>query len=519
MWSIDLTRRRWSRLNAKQDRSSKSSPLLVLLSTAHAGHDLVVQRCERSAAIGVQPGMTLAHARALLDDVPVHLEPDDPSRSMQALRALALWAARFSPVVAIDPPDGLLIDIGGCQHLFGGEKPMLRRLLKELHRMGFDARAASAPTFACAWAMARFARPALSTVAAGGVIEALSPLPIPALRIDDKSVSALAELGVQQIGQLLKLPRRALPSRFGNQLLLRLDQALGAAMEMIEPVRAEPPAAAERDFDGPTRNPQAIALTVRKLLGKLCNRLHCRESGTRQITIELVRVDAAPIAIAIRLSYASRQTEHLWHLVRPRLEKVNLGFGVERITATASHCRKLPHRQNSCWQDHSRSAGKINEMIDAMVNRLGARLVTRMTPIESHIPERAAHHHTAMSTPDSPDRTPKAAIIDTDRPTLLLVRPRPIRVMAAGSQDRNALRFGDPVVPEGPPIWFHMDGQDHHVAASAGPERIEPEWWNHRCPTMVSTRDYFKIQDDQGRWLWIYRELKTGWWFVHGQWA
>jgi protein ImuB len=488
-----------------------------------ASRQLVARCCDRAAAAGVRQGMTLAHARALLSADHLTVADFDPAGDLARLHALARWATRFTPLVTADPPDGLLLDVAGCQRLFRGERALVDRLIRDVERLGFQCRPAVAPTFGCAWAMARFAQPRQHTpsVPDDGVRQALVNLPVAGLRLDEATQTALRELGIESIGQLLDLPRRSLPARFGETLLLRLDQALGQAVETIDPVRFTELPRSEMVFDGPTTQLKAIDLAVRRLLDDLANQLEHRGCGVRQLDLTLARSDAGPVAVTVNLSRPSRNAKHLWSLLAPRLEQADLGFGIERVELVARHVGRLRHRQLRQWSEpsdrHADADESLGELFDTMISRLGPARVTRVRNIETHLPERAFDHqpiHQAAG--PHGDDTPRA--LPHDRPSMLFRRPEPAMVVA--------------VAPDGPLSRLRWRRQDHPVVTCRGPQRISREWWRHpttragpstaaKRPDALApaTRDYFMVQTATGQWLWVFRQLETGCWFVHGLWA
>lgn len=454
--------------------------------------------------------MTLAHARAVLGHGAVGVEPFEPAHDRLALIALARWATRFSPLVAADPPDGLLMDITGCERLFGGHDRLLERVVREVGHMSFTVRVAVAPTFGCAWAVARFAQGDRVVVAQDGIRQALGVLPIRALRVSHDTQEALAQVGVHRIDQLLALGRSSLSVRFGADLLWRLDQALGQVVEVIQPVRTHQPPRVGRVFDGPVTRLEVITTTVKQLLAVLCRELQRGESGARCVVVQLERIDLQPVCVTVNLGRPSRDTAHLWTLIEPKLERVHMGFGVEVVTVVATQTGRLVHRQHrSWWSDGPENDGRVGQAmahtLDLMTNRLGAGRVVYAQPVASHLPEQAIRHQPA--TGHSPHVDPDTVATWWSRPSLLLDRPEPIQVIA--------------LQPEGPPVWLCWGGAGRRIVQSLGPERIAAQWW--RCLADSSgvwgTRDYFKIQDEYGRWLWVYRQLDRGHWFIHGQWA
>ena len=467
--------------------------------------------------------MSVAHARALLAKGAVRVEPYAPHREAAALCAMAGWARRFSPIVATDPPDGLLLDITGCQRLFGGERRLVDTVAEAVERLGFRTRAALASTFGCARAVARFGRHERSVVPAGAESEVLAGLPVEALRLDEGTAGALCEVGIEQIGHVFGLPRAELAERFGADLLRRLDQATGEAAEAIDPLHVVDPPSVARTLAGPTTRLETIMLVVRELVSELAQQLQQRESGARRIDLELGCIDAAPVRRTVLLSRPSRDCKHLWSLLRPKVESAHLGFGVERVVLAAPRIGRLRHEQVEQWLTGSgdcRLDRDFGELLDTLSGRLGSDRVTRVEPAETHIPERAFLHRPAGET--ARRQVSPARVTGADRPSLLLARPEPIEAMA--------------LTPDGPPSWLRWRGCEHTIVASFGPERVGCEWWKGRSDEATkrrsdeggrrsdeATRDYFKVQDERGRWLWVYRTRgspgATSRWFVHGEWG
>jgi protein ImuB len=315
------------------------------------------------------------------------------------------------------------------------------------------------------------------------------------------------------------VPRDQIPSRFGDALLLRLDHALGQAWEHLEPIRPVPPIVVQRVFDGPATQPEAIAITARELLGELIAKCDERQHGVRRLTLELSRVDTTPERVTVTLSRATRNTKHLWSLLVPRLERANLGYGVDEVTLAAPRTSKIRYEQARKWNDagggdSAAAAQAVSELIDTLSNRLGAERVWRIVPVASHVPERVAEAYPAgIERPPLFPASPASlvshagdAVTCADRPSVLLDPPEPVRVIA--------------VSPDGPIAVVHWRDEDHAVMTTVGPERVSPEWWRVReSGATPPTRDYFKVQDERGVWLWLYRDLIEPNWFVHGVWA
>lgn len=480
----------------------------MVLWRADGQRQLVACRCEVAARAGVRVGMTITEARALLPTDSggagsTRIEAFDPERNLAVLRAMAGWAHRFSPTVALDGEDGLSLDITGCERLFRGEARLVGMLVEGAMALGFSARAAAAPTFGCARAVARFGVERAVVVGAEQVRGVLGPLPVRALGMDEKTEAALQEVGIERIEHVMRLPRGSLPARFDDGILLRLDQTLGQGIETIAPVRVRGAVVVSRVFDGPTVQTEAIGLATRGLIAELSEELLSRESGVRRVELTLDRADLAPARMSVELSRPSRDVRHLWRLIAPGLERVHLGYGVDRIELRAARVAKLAHEQAEAWADgpgRSADAERAGaELIDTLAGRLGAGVVQRIELVESHIPERAWRLRGATAEESRVSRG--ARVTGADRPTVVFDPPPMARVMS--------------VTPDGPVIGVGFEGEELRITACIGPERIAGEWWRDDRPA----RDYFKVRDQHGRWLWVCREVERGRWFVHGVWA
>jgi protein ImuB len=512
--------------------------------------------------------MSLAHARALIPAAEVF--PFDPHRAYDCLEKLAFWAMRFSPVVAMEGkealrgkpgagsqkqdsrdgftsgswllasgfPPSLLLDISGAAHLFGGETLLLHEIAARLDRLGFTARLAAAPSIGAAWALSHFGPDAIAIVGPDHLRYALAKLPIAALRIEESICQTLKNVGIACI-EHLRLPRESLLARFGPALLQRLDQAFNREPELITPIRPLTPLAFVRNFEGAICELEPLMLNVQEVLEYLCQQLAGQESGVRTLELYCERMDAPPVSFSISLGRPSRRPAHLWSLLRPKMETLNMGFGIESVTLSATWTAKLRHQQNALRHDGSANpwagdAGDdiaLRECLDTLINRLGRKRVLLAQPRESHIPERALTHvpldedqqRETQRHKGTKTQREKQAILSSSLsafvPSCLSVFPssRPSLLF-----DRPELAEAIALQPDHPPQRIYWRDQEHDVISAVGPERLEPEWWREkRCRknTTLNARDYFKIQTSTGCWLWLFREDHSRHWFVHGMWT
>lgn len=226
------------------------------------------------------------------------VEDLDAAGDARALQQLAFHFLRiYAPIVAADPPDGLVLDTAGADHLHGNEALMLSGMVNRLHAAGFAARAAIADSWGAAHALARFSREAISIVPPGGQRAAISGLPLAALRLEERVVSGLKVLGFRTIGELAEAPRAPLTLRFGPELVRRLSQAFGEIGEPIEPVRVAELVEVRRAFPEPIAAAETIARYSQKLVTALCAALEKRGLGARRVDLVLHRVDSGLQAI------------------------------------------------------------------------------------------------------------------------------------------------------------------------------------------------------------------------------
>ncbi len=460
---------------------------------------MVTAADEASLALGLHIGMPVSKAQALVPNLLI--EAANAKGDAESLERLALWVLeRASPMVAVDPPDGLVIDSTGADHLHGGEAEMLDALLGRLMMSGVNARAAIADTWGAAHALARFAADPTYISDVGTVEAAILPLPLEALRLPAALASGLRDLGFSTIGDLLGQPRGPLTRRFGPELCRRLDQALGDAGEPIVPLRPEWLIEVRRAFAEPIGAAETIARYIAKLVEMLCAVLEERGLGARRLDLLCHRVDNRIEAVRVGLAVPQRDPKRLTRLLCDKIETIAPGFGIEIMTLTATLAEPLGTVQISTLDA---TAPDLSGLIDVLANRVGQRGIYRVAPVASDVPERSVQRIAALAEDTGagwPDHWP--------RPSRLLHKPEPIETMA--------------LLPDHPPNWIAWRGVRRRVRRADGPERIFGEWWT-RDAEMIAVRDYFRIEDEAGERYWIFRagdgeNAATGShrWFLHG---
>jgi protein ImuB len=491
-----------------------------VLTVAGAGGPRIAALNEAAEAAGLVPGEPLADARAKAEFLQVRNV--DTAADDAALHRLALWATRYTPTASPydedNGADGFFLDVEGAAHLFGGEAPLITDLARRLQKLGLPARLAVASTPGVAWALSRFHPSALFILPPRQEAEALSPLPIKALRLAPDTRAALHRLGFKTVGALLDKPRAPFAARFRAELLRRIDQALGRVDEPLVPVIAPPVYHCLRYLLEPIGTQDTVVALARRLMQTLAHVLMRDDAGARALRLSLYNVDGAVEAVDIALTLPTRDADHVARLIALKLEALaamrDAGFGFEAVGLAVTRAERMTARQTefTTVAEDSDRAERCAALIDALRQRLGPASVRRFEPVASHIPEQAE-----FLSPATGETTTWPAAEGKARPLLMLPQAEPAEVTA--------------LVPEGPPRRFCWRGVTYDLAGAQGPERIGPEWW--RAPAHVCasgrqgalTRDYFLVEDAGGHRFWLFREGLYGRetaaarWFVHGLFA
>ena len=413
----------------------------------------------------------------------------DPSAApADPLSELALWCQQYSPLTAIDPPNGVLIDITGCAHLFGGEARM--RLHIEARLPG--SRSAIADTAAAAWGLARYGAPGS---------EDLGPLPLAALRLDPVTVRKLRRVGIRRIGELRRLPRAELTAGYGAEPLRRLALAFGQAPEGQKFISPPPDWREIEHYAEPIFAPQQLQAALTRLAPKLCGRLGNAGRGVTQLVARFYRIDSQCPEFLLRFASPTHDECHIRRLLIEKLTGIDPGFGVEAVSLTAVATEACPPLQRSTEQP----APDYSQAIDTILNRLGPKNFWRVKPHASHIPERQIRRLAVMQ---KPERWSKPL---QPRPVQLLAKPAAITAIAP--------------VPDDPPVTFSWRGKTHRIRRATGPERIARDWWtrahDNARPEVDHVRDYYEVEDTSGARFWVFRAgthdgISPPRWYLHG---
>lgn len=473
------------------ERVLRSRPVEAPFALTHRQSNTERVYCLNSAAEkqGLQKGIGLGEARVLCPGLQTGAA--EPRADAHFMQVLARWAGQYCPWVGVEE-DALALDITGAAHLRGGESPLLADMANRLGRAGLSHRAGLADTRGAAWALARNGG---GIAPPGDALSRLAPLPVSALRLPAATCNSLQRLGIRTVKDLSTLPRPTLARRFGGEVLLRLDQALGVVPEPVSPLPPPAPFAFRMTLPEPIGLLSDVTAGLERLLAQLCSRLEAREVGARRLLFTARRVDMGHVQAEVRLARPMRDATRMARLFERGLEALEAGYGIDQIRLEAVEVEKLPLRQLS-----NHNTGKSDELADIITrlgNRIGLENITRFLPADSHLPERS--FTTAPAAYSEAANTGWA--VSTPRP-LLIFPPEPI----AGQGPHPPARF------RWRRLWLC-------VAEAIGPERIAPEWWFDHPGWRSGVRDYWRVLTIEGQRLWLFFTPQNPGWFVEGEFA
>ena len=445
----------------------------------------------------MRPGQTVALAQASVPNLTV--VEAAPEADAAALGRLAVWALRYTPLVALDGEDGLVLETTGADHLAGGEAALLSDLLARLRKAGLSARGALSSSWLLSRGLARYGAGTDGPgriVPPGGEADAAAGLPVAALGLGDDATRSLRRLGLDRIGLAAGAPRASLARRFGPDAATALSRLGGDLPEPFEPVAAPELIAARLVLAEPIAHSAGVEASLTCLADDLCARLRSRGLGLRVADLVTTRVDGVASALRVRAAAPTRDPAHLRRLFAEHLGTIDPGFGIERLALVALRTDRVAARQRSTEDER---APPLAPLVDRIGARVGRGRVYRLLPTEADLPERSCRAAGPLGAPPGAlwDRKP--------RPALLVEPPEPADVIA--------------LLPDHPPRRFAWRGRSHLVVRADGPECVMGEWW--RTDEEVGlTRDYYRVETEEGGRYWLFRARDeaagTAVWFVHG---
>lgn len=446
--------------------------------------------------LGLSKGQAIADARAIAPDLQV--KDLDAALANKALEKLGRWCIRFSPVVGLDPPDGLILEVSGCAHLWGGEEKYLQAIKAKIESFGISIRMAMADTIGVAWALAHFGTLQVHIVHNRSIQDFLE-LPVAALRIDETIQDQLQILGLRFIRQLIALPLTVLSKRFPALLCERIRQANGEIEEYFTPIELPEPFAIRLPCMEPIITRTGVNIALEKAMTDLIQQLQQHQQGIRKAMFTAFAADGKQYDAEIMTNRPSLNTTHLLKLFALRLDRIEYSAGIDVFMLRATLTESYQPTQEKIWKGRAGlQHQQISEWVDQISMRYGTAAVSRYLPSEHHLPEKAFRESKSLQeNPTSPWHVPAR------RPIQLVHPPEKIEVTAP--------------IPDYPPMMFRHKGKLHKIITADGPERIEQEWWVGNG----KHRDYYIVEDEEGKRYWLFRsghydEAKTYTWYLHG---
>jgi len=494
---------------------------------------------------GLNIGQPLQDAKAICPELMTRVR--SVKCELTFLHALCRWYTQFTPWVAVDNYDGVILNIKGCAHLFGGEEGMLDLIVSRTETFGLTVTSGVADTVGGAWALARFTpKPtesylksnsidqearatrsratkkiqiddtkqqvtqllknnAIRIAPAGNTYNSLAKLPIASLRIENKIVTKLNQLGLKSVKDLLKQPRAPLARRFGPTLIARLDQALGHVPETISPITDKKHFGVRISFPEPIGLIEDIKNAIEKLLIRLCNKLKTAVLGFQELKIDLGFSNNETQSLLVSLACFTNDPERIFSVLLLKLGEIKPNFGIDIIRLEAINVGPITQSQSINNLDlHEKVIKNQNNVLKNLITRLGTKVgldaIIRHIPAQSHIPEKSWQVLNAAWSNYDMKSWPTS---NRNRPSFLW----PPEALEVPKHSRLEDHF----------IWRK---KLYQVKTKLGPERIAPEWWIEDNNWRSGVRDYWQVRCNDGEFLWLFyahgAQLPGGW-FCHGK--
>lgn len=479
-----------------------------MLHTSSTSRSPRVVTCSRKAMQqGVRSEMPLAEAQSLVRRG--RFLEQDAGADRLGLQQLAWECQQFTPRAGMDEsdePDCLFLDVSGCEHLYQDVRELCDSISRHFRLRKYFVRGACAPTWGAAYCLARHTalRDPFEIASADELPSRLSAAPLEGLRLPQKTLTIMAECGLERIGQLLELPRSSLPSRFGPQLLRRLDQSLGVVEELLTPEFPPQLCLIRQRWEFPLHEMEAIDLALQQLLQQVVTELHRRQALTQEIRVKWTMDTGESPTVRVRLLKPTTSQVKLWELLSLRRERLSLIGGVSCIEIEATPTRSDVVRRTTLFEQGDSREAELTHLIERLSLRLGEESVLRYWLLPEAQPELALVGEPWLTQENREALHPRPTTSGSDAclqaPTLplrLFSPPEPIT--GRGSESAPLTRF-------------RWRGREYRVTLCSWPERIETGWWRTRSVH----RDYYRIETDDGMRLWVFRDRGSLQWSLHG---
>lgn len=469
----------WLPLEVCAGSAPAAGPQAVFVEAGQSG--LLLSVDDTALALGLRSGMPVNAALALVPDLVLH--PRRPERERDAFEALASRAGHYSPMVSPEPEDALLLEVGGSLKLFGGLRRLRSGLQEEAAALGHRIVIAGAPTPRAALWLARARRPVILRAAA--LPAELGSVPLTASGWPERSIRRLRQMGIATLGECLRLPRQGFARRFGPEKLRELEQGFGRDIE-IRPLHRPAALFRERlELEVESRDLARILPGLQMLLDRLGLCLRARQAGVRLLWFRFFDAAGHESRRCLRLRQASADIPLLFELLRLRLEAEPVEHDVCDLALDVRLEDLAVTEGEGLFGPEAAGDEGIAILLERLRSRLGEEAVQGLALAPEHRPERAWRR---VDDPLKPVRQGGETLSSAARPLWLLPAPARLRCVA----DR-----------------LHWNGP---LTLVRGPERIETGWWDGDDVR----RDYYIACNGQGFRLWVFEDLRSGHWYLHG---
>ena len=477
-----------------------ASPLAVVQAGDLGGRAHVLG----AAAPGVEPGQTLAEARAICPALTVR--KSSPERERAAAQAAREAAVSISPRVEEAAPALVYLDASGLESLIGDERAVARELVAAAERVGVRAAVGLAASKSVAHLAARAAAADLTLHATrwgvgGGAFRAVMPeeqreflaaLPLHSLDLPEELQQSLRRFGLQTLGDVARLPPGPLAARLGTDAALLWRLASGEDSSALEarPLSEMFEEGEELEWDAASVEP--LLFVWRKLLDRLAQRLQARGLMAGEVLLKLRLSDASWDERALDLAAPTREVPSLLQLLRLSVESRPPPLEVRAVRICAEPVREVLE-QMPLFGPRGASRTQLAAAVARLSALVGPERVGRPVAVDRWAPFAAGMEK--FSPPSAEGVTASAEV-----PVSLAARAlRPPRTAEVRCDDA-----GNPslVIGEGA-----LGGR---VVASAGPWRTVAEWWTE-APVSL---DSYDLELAGGLLLRASRELASGAWWI-----
>ena len=486
---------------------------------AYQPHSEVTHVSAAAKAAGVQVGMTVAQARALIAELVVMPPSDAAERA--ATDALGDVAESISPVVEAGSPGCVWIDLAGLEHVHHSlthvadslarlasspseadiETAIAEEAARRVHRIGLEAAVGIATSKEVAYLAARCG--GLRIIPAGREREFLDWMPLELTdlgsdRIGEELEMRLKRLGLRRLGDLARLDIRAVGSRLGATAvaLVRLAQGEGSATLQMRPRSEVFVETVELEYG--IENLEALGFVLHAMLNRIGERLHLRGLVAGDMTLALGLVDRSRDDRRVAVAAATGEMRALLMLLNLSLAARSPVAAVETIRLTVEPRHPRP-AQNDMFLPPSPAPDRLEAVIARIAALCGPDRVGTLLPAGSYRPEAVRSGDFAPPPAAAPEKinTSRPASHALTRSSLNEDRPLPagearVEGIAIARMALRTIRPAEAIevmCTRATPEFVRGKKIAARVVSFAGPWRRQGEWWAVGSSTSYDSND------------------------------